>query len=128
MKRNWFCFLLVIGLLFTLSCGNSPRHLQSISIAKSVTGPQIQFVASGTFSAPPTAVTPLPVDWMLGVPAPPPKQWTYILTGQPYTYDCANANPINPNGVTAVAPMDPKAPTSGTTTKVVMATLPFSCQ
>jgi hypothetical protein len=90
MKRNWFGFLLVMW--FSLSCGNSQRHLQSISIAKSVTGPQIQFVATGTFSAPPTAVTPLPVDWMLGIPAPPPKQSI-----------------------------------SGTTTKMVMATLPFSC-
>ena len=49
------------------------------------------------------------------------------LTGQPYTYDCQNANPSNPNGVTALAPTDPKAPISGTTAKVVMATLPFSC-
>ena len=128
MKRNWFGFSLVIAMWFTSSCGSSQRHLQSMSIAKRVTGTQIQFVATGTFSAPPTAVTPLPVDWMLGIPAPPPKQWTYTLTGLPYTYDCQNANPINPNGVTAVAPMDANAPISGTTTKVVMATLPFSCQ
>ena len=106
MKRNCFGFLVVMATWFTLSCGNSQRHLQSISIAKSVTGPQIQFVATGTFSAPPTAVTPLPVDWMLGIPAPPPRQWTYTLTGLPYAYDCQNANPINPKAVTAVAPID----------------------
>jgi len=128
MKRNCFCFLLVVAMLFPSSCGNSRRHLQSISIAKSVSGPQIQFVATGTFSAPPTTVTPLPVDWILRIPAPPPQQWTYTLTGQPYVYDCNNANPVNPNGVTAIAPADPKAPISGTTTKVVMARLPFSCQ
>ena len=47
----------------TVACGNnSSRQLQSISIQKTIQGSQIQLVATGTFSAAPTTVTPLPVD------------------------------------------------------------------
>jgi len=128
MHRFGLCFFLLIITLLTLSCGNSRgRVLQSISISQSVSSQQIQFVATGTFSAPPTTISPLPVDWMLGIPAPPPKQWTYTLSTQPYAYDCANLNPVNPGQVTAIAPTDPNAPSSGTTTKVVTSTLGFSC-
>ncbi|HVN19804.1 MAG TPA: hypothetical protein VMU05_13550 [Dongiaceae bacterium] len=130
MKRSWTCFFLFIVTFVTLSCGSSSqsRHLQSITVSQTVSGHQVQFVATGTFSAPPTTVTPLAADWMLGMPAPPPNQWTYTLTTQPYVYDCANLNPVNPGQVTAFAPTDPSAPGSGTTKKVVTATLAFSCQ
>jgi hypothetical protein len=129
MRRFWVCFFLLILTFLTLSCGSSSgRHLQSITISQAVSGQQIELVAAGTFSASPTAVTPLSVDWMLGIPAPPPKQWTYSLTNQPYVYNCANLNPLNPGGVTAFAPTDPNAPASGTTTKVVTGSLALACQ
>jgi len=128
MKNPWVCLFLSFATLLTLSCGSGGRHLQSITVSQTVSGQQIQFVATGTFSAPPTTVTPLPVDWMLGIAAPPPKQWTYTLTDQPYVYDCANVNPVNPGLVTAFAPSDPKAPASGTTTKVVIGSLAVTCQ
>ena len=128
MRKVCICFFLLLCTLLTLSCGSSGRHLQSISITQSVSGQQIQFVASGTYSAAPTTVSPLPVDWILGLPAPPPTRWTYTLSNQPYAYDCSNLNPLRPGSVTAVAPTDPNAPASGTTTNVVMASLPFSCQ
>ena len=128
MKSLWVCFSLLLVFLFTLSCGSSGRHLQSITVSQTVNGQQIQFVASGTFSAPPTTVSPLPVDWMLGIPAPPPKQWTYTLTTQPYLYNCANFNPLNPGHVTAIAPSDPKAPASGTSATVVIGSLALTCQ
>lgn len=51
-----------------MSCGgaNSSRMLQSISIRPSTANPQngqAQFVATGTFTASPATVTPLPVNW-----------------------------------------------------------------
>lgn len=121
--------LLLLLAFLTLSCGSSSgRKLQSISVAQTVVGTQVQFVATGTYSAPPTTVTPLPADWMLGIPAPPPGKWTYSLTSQPYVYDCNNLNPLRPGQVTAIAPVDPNAPASGTTTKVVTGSLGFSCE
>ena len=130
MSSPRVCFSLLIVTLFTFSCGSSSsgRRLQSISVSQTVNGQQIQFVATGTFSAPPTTVTPLPVDWMLEIPAPPPKEWTYTLTNEPYVYDCANMNPVNPGQVTAIAPVDPNAPAQGTTTKVVTGSVALSCQ
>jgi hypothetical protein len=68
-----------------LACGSgNSRQLQSISISRTLNGEQIQFVATGTFSAPPTTVTPLPVDWTIGLMAPPPPEYTYTLTTQPF--------------------------------------------
>lgn len=125
--KNWVRFSLPVATLFVLSCGNA-RHLQSISVSQTVNGAQIAFVATGTFTAPPTTVTPLPVDWMLGIPAPPPKQWTYTLTNQPYIYNCLNLNSLNPGQITAFAPGDPNAPPSGTTNKVVTGSLAWTCQ
>jgi|SRR6516164_9810779 len=129
MHRLRVCFFLLLVSSLTLSCGTSSgRHLQSISISQNVVGQQIQFVATGTYSAQPTTVSPLPADWMLGIPAPPPPQWTYSLSTQPYAYDCSNTNPVNPGAVTAIAPTDPNAPASGTTAKVVTGSVAFSCQ
>lgn len=135
MRRYLASFLFLaplVGLdLLSLSCGvsssKSGRQLQSISISQVAAGAKIQFVATGTFSAPPTTVSPLPSDWMVGIPAPPPEQWTYTLTSQPYAYDCT-LNPSQAGQVTAIAPTDPNAPSSGTTTKAVTATLGFKCQ
>ena len=60
---------LLLATLSMLSCGaSSNRVLESISVSPEAGNGQVQFVATGTFSDPPTKVTPLPVNWM--VPAP----------------------------------------------------------
>jgi hypothetical protein len=120
--------LLVLLVLLTLSCGssNTSRQLQSISISRSVVGTRIQFVATGTYSAPPITVTPLPVDWTLGLMAPPPPQYSYTLTTQPYVVNCSG---VEPEGLplVAFAPPDPDAPSSGTTMTVITASAPINC-
>ncbi len=70
--------LLFVGLI-ALSCGggtNPNRMLESISISPAVANAQngqAQFVATGTFSAAPVTVTPLPVNWI--VPPCPLTLW-----------------------------------------------------
>lgn len=106
-----------------LACGSgSNRQLQSITINPAVNGEQIQFTATGTFSAPPTTVTPLPVSWSY---APPPPQ--YNLTTVPFSFDCAH--PESPGPIVAMAPADPNAPSSGSmsATKMVSASGPIPC-
>ena len=127
------CSALVVLLLtssVTLSCGiGSGRKLQSITLTQTViaNGQEAQFVATGTFSAPPTTVTPLPVDWTVGLMAPPPAVFTYTLTTQPFVFNCTQVGPaVLP--VVAFAPPDPKAPTSGTTKIVVTAAATPLCQ
>ncbi len=127
MKNPWALSFLILAAFPALSCGSGGRQLQSISISQTVNGNQIQFTATGTFSAVPTTVTPLPVDWSLGLLAPPPPQYTYTLTTQPYVYDCTNAGSYN-LPVSAFAPTDPKAPTSGSTKQVVTASHAINCQ
>lgn len=127
MRLIWTPFLLILPAFLLIACGGNSRQLQSITIAKTANGQQIEFVATGTFSAPPTTVTPLPVDWTLGLMAPPPPTYDYALTTQPYVYDCANAGAYN-LPVVAFAPTDPNAPLSGKTTKVVTASGGLPCQ
>jgi hypothetical protein len=121
--------LLLIPVFATLSCGSGSngRQLQSISISQTVVGSQIQFVATGTYSAPPTTVTPLPADWTLGLMAPPPQQYTYTLTTEPYVFNCSNAG-LYALPVVAFAPTDANAPSSGTTKTVVTASMAINCQ
>ena len=53
-----------LAALAMISCGGSSnRMLESISVSPQVGNGQVQFVATGTFSAPPTKVTPLSVNW-----------------------------------------------------------------
>jgi len=114
---------LLVAASFTLSCGNgSGRHLQSITLTQTAIndGQEDQFVATGTFSAPPTTVTPLPVDWTNGLMAPPPPTYIYTLTTQPYVVNCTTVGP-EALAVVAFAPPDPNAPTSGTS-KIVVTT------
>ena len=99
-KVGGYSFLLSLVLL-ALSCGSGGRQLQSISISQTAVGTQIHFVATGTFSKAPSTVTPLPVDWTMGLMAPPPPQYTYSLSTAPYIYDCSNANPGTPLPVVA---------------------------
>lgn len=128
--RKYLAASLLLALLFlTLSCGSSSngRQLQSINISQTVVGSQIQFVATGTYSSPPTTVTPLPADWTLGLMAPPPPQYTYTLTAQPYVFNCSNAG-VYFLPVVAFAPTDPNAPSKGTTKTVITASMTINCQ
>jgi len=128
MNRFLALISLTLSASLILACGSgTKRQLESITINSTANGHQIQFVATGTFSAPPTTVTPLPVDWTLGLMAPPPPQYTYTLTTQPYVYDCANAG-LYVLPVVAFAPPDPNAPSSGTSKTVVSASAPIHCQ
>ena len=113
-------FLLLVTCL-TVACGSN-RQLRSITINAAVNGEQIQFTATGTFSASPTSVTPLPVSWSY---APPPGQ--YNLTTVPFSFDCAH--PESPGPIVAMAPQDPDAPSSGSisATKMVSASGPIPC-
>lgn len=113
MNKFWALVLLVPAFFLTLSCGSSSnRHLQSITIDDNLEGDQVSFVATGTYSAPPTTVTPLPVSWSY---APPPGNYT--LTTQPYTPLCPS-----PSSIVASAPMDPNAPISGSASNEIMIT------
>jgi hypothetical protein len=113
MNRLWFLILLLPVTSLTLACGsgsssNSSRQLQAITIDEVVNGQQVQFTATGTFSASPTTVSPLPVSWSLDLP---PREYT--LTTVPYTFlQCESAGPYF-LPIVAVAPVDPNAPSSG---------------
>jgi hypothetical protein len=112
MNRFWAYLVLLSAASLTLACGSgsSNRQLQSITIENSLMGDQVSFVATGTFSAPPTTVSPLPVSWSY---APPPGNYT--LTTQPFTPQCPAPSPI-----IASAPVDPNAPSNGSTSTVTM--------
>jgi hypothetical protein len=105
-----------------LSCGSS-RRLQSITISQTTSGTQSTFVATGTFSAPPTTVTPLPVSWYVG-----PVGAQYTLTTQPFSTTTGCLNPAVAL-LAAIAPADPNAPSSGSVsgTKMIQATGPGVC-
>jgi hypothetical protein len=115
--------LLLAGLTF--SCGMG-RKLETISISQTMNGEQITFVASGTFTSAPTTVTPLAVQWTVGLMAPPPPTYSYTLTSQPYVFNCTGVSgPQLPVG--AYAPIDPNAPASGSTKFPVIAYASVNC-
>jgi len=112
MNAFWALILLLPATSLTLACGSSSnRQLQAITINSTVSGQQIQFVATGTFYAPPATVSPLPVSWSIGLFAPSPANLQYTLTVQPYLFDCTGSGPYLP--VSAAAPSDPDAPSTG---------------
>ena len=115
--------LALLTLSFTLACG-SGRQLQSISIQQTQNASEFQFVATGSFSAPPTTVRPLPVDWTIGLMAPPPPKYDYTLSPQPYVFKCLNSGP---QVVVAFAPPNPDAPTNGSVSQVIQASATFTC-
>lgn len=123
--------LLLAALAVNFSCGSAGlgtgRQLQSITITQTTNGQQIQFLATGTFSAPPTTVNPLPVAWTLGLMAPPPPTYTYTLTSQPYEVNCTTVGPED-LPVVAFAPPNPSAPSSGSSKTVIQAAAQISCQ
>jgi hypothetical protein len=67
-----FSFLLLVAGAIMLACGSSQHSvqtLQSVTLspasadAKNYPNGEVQFTATGTFAAPPSPVTPLPVTW-----------------------------------------------------------------
>jgi hypothetical protein len=132
--------LLSLAALLTLACGSgnnstslgndpSGRQLQSITISQTANGQQVQFVATGTFSAPPKTVTPLPVMWGLQLYAPPPGNLDYTLTTQPYVFNCATMG-SEAGPVSAIAPSNPSAPMSGSSpfSQMTLAYATVKCQ
>ena len=102
--------LLLVGsvLAATVGCGGgSSRQLQSIT-ANSSGMIQIELTATGTFSASPISEAPLPVAWfVVGGTVNPPSDYT--LTSQPLDVSCQSFAVV-----VALAPANPKAPTTGT--------------
>jgi hypothetical protein len=127
---------LLVTAVVTISCGggtNSDRMLESITISPAVAtvpGKQVQFVATGTFSASPTTVTPLAVNWggpvlpMLDVSACTPNGCSGIdaqglaICGQTWTGMVT---------ITASAPRDPKLPLYTQNVPMVSATARLVC-
>jgi hypothetical protein len=122
----------------TLSCGKTlfegsipNRTLQAISLTPSIAtvaaDGQVQFVATGTFSAPPMTVTPLPVNWTGSWPTVP--LWCT-------SNGCAG---MNSNGmavcfgdspgvtITASAPSNPELPLDTPNVPMVSGTATLSC-
>jgi hypothetical protein len=73
MSRHAYLLCIVLlGLAasLTLSCGSNPfggpgRQILSLSVnPPTAEGPQAQFTATGTYTAPPVSVTPLPATWV----------------------------------------------------------------
>lgn len=121
---KWFSALLFLIIACDLSCGSgSGRQLESISLSETVSAnsQQLTFVATGTFSEPPTSVTPLPVDWTTQLMAPPPREYTYTLTTQPFVVNCTPPVLGNAPVVVAFAPKNANPAISGTTKAVVVA-------
>jgi hypothetical protein len=115
-----FLLLLLIACLALACGGGSNRRLQSIAISAVANGGQISFVATGTYNASPTTVTPLPVFWYV---MDPPTGYT--LTAQPFVVSCS----LPGITVTATAPVNPSAPSTGpiSSAALVVATAPFLC-
>lgn len=121
----------VVCVVFSgLGCGSGGgRQLQSIAIHSTANAQLIQFTATGTFSAPPTTVDPLPVNWSFGLFAPPPQNFQYALSGQPYVLHCTAGGVNGRAQISAFAPRDPSAPMAGTMpfTQGVTAATAFTC-
>jgi hypothetical protein len=115
--------VLLVALLagITLSCGSGGgRQLQSITINATASGNQVQLVATGGYSAPPTTVTPLPVFWTIDLPT-----GQYTLTTQPNSIQCTAG--AYPGPYVAWAPVDPNAPSSGSISATPMVSQSIGC-
>ena len=58
--------VLCAGSTLTWESGRQPLPCVN-RLSKTAKSPEIQFTATGTFSAAPITVTPLPVDWSTGI-------------------------------------------------------------
>jgi hypothetical protein len=124
--------VLALAIPSLLSCGGgSNRMLQSISVSPQVGNGQVQYVATGTFSAPPIKVTPLPVNWcvktsLLGTAGVcgPPGSINPGITSQGLAACGTSSFSAN---VTALAPADPKLPLNSTGVPMVSGTATLQC-
>jgi hypothetical protein len=132
MNKSLLAACLLFAGFWSLACGASKtffggslsgRQLQSISIQETESGGEIQLTATGTFSSPPTTVSPLPVFWSF---APPPGQYT--LSTQPFLLQCTTTGTY-PRPIIAWAPANPNAPSSGSMsgTQMVNASTSINC-
>jgi len=126
LVRVSFVLGLLLAALFSLSCGaSSGRMLESISVSPQAGHGQVQFVATGTFTAPPVKVTPLAVNWTL------PAQPLCAGCGAGLTPQGLATCPILPPNVnvpvTASAPVDPKLPLNSQSVPTVSGTATLVC-
>jgi len=131
LVRVSLALALLVAAFFMLSCGGgSNRVLESISVIPQARNGQAQFVATGTFSAPPIKVTPLPVNWTVGPQPMSPQTCTPPGCAFPAITSrglaTCGAGPIN-GTVTAEAPADPKLPLNSTGGPVVSGTAILVC-
>lgn len=106
LVRLSLVLVLILAVLSGLSCGGgSNRVLESISVSPQVASGQVQFVATGRFSAPPLTVTPLPVTWSIPPYAMPATVPTIDAQG---LSECGTSQLTVP--ITASAPANPKLP------------------
>jgi hypothetical protein len=122
MNRFWTLILILCVTSLTLACGSSNRQLQSITIDEVANGQQIQFTATGTFSASPTTVSPLPVSWSFAPAArvhPDDPAFHFPVRGYgPY-----------PSPLIALAPAGANASSSGSvsSTKMISGSMSITC-
>jgi hypothetical protein len=127
--------ILLLVAVLTLSCGggnNQNRMLELISVSPTVANAQngqAQFVATGTFSAPPVTVNPLPVNW-IGPPLP-----LNLAVCAPDFCPGINSQGLATCGlsfsgtvtITASAPRDPKLPLYTQNVPMVTGTATLNC-
>lgn len=122
---------LLLAAIFMLSCGaSSNRVLESISVSPQAGNGQVQFVATGTFSAPPVKVTPLPVNWCVKNP----KMASPELCAPPSTPPVITSQGLATCGtltfslsVFAEAPADPNLPLNAQGVPGVVGTATLVC-
>ncbi len=110
------------------SCGSSnstsqlsSTTLQSITISQQPSIDFPQLIATGTYGNG-KQVTPLAVSWVnTGLPVMTTAQPPYSLTSSPFLPQCINTTV----GIAAIAPANPKAPSSGSVPLKVWQNLVF---
>lgn len=132
--RSLLSASLLLGLTLCCSCGSNAANRQLLSITISPTSANattgaVQFTATGTFNTDPKMVSPLAASWTLSGPGIDPvcsNNCQYQITPGPFTPTCG---PAGVDTVTAVAPADPNAPSSGPEagTQLVSATAQVTC-
>ena len=130
------CSATLLSLLAaTLGCGMGPsRTLVSISVSPTVATAKdlnlpVQFVATGTFSAPPTTVTPLPALWKGSWTAVPALRVGSVCAGINPTTGLALCGGVPPVvTITASAPSDPTLPLGTQNVPMVSGTATMNCQ
>lgn len=124
-------FILVVSLTL-ISCGTSSnRVLESISVSPQTGSGQVQYVATGTFSAPPLTITPLPVNWCVklaplaspGICGPPGNSDPGITSQGLATCGTSTLGAT----VTALAPSDPKLPLNAQGVPMVSGSSALNC-